>query len=112
MCSLTIISTFNDFSNSEFEKSLNFTNWLSYHEEILNSYNNNILKIEINQTFKSLLIETKLPIILSNYNVSIEAFREHELKLYNPISKMYFNYEDKNKYIINYEFLEWNNLNE
>lgn len=111
MCNLNIISTFNDFSNSPIEKSLIIEHWFSYNEE-LDNYNDNILKIQINQTDKSLLIETKSSIILNNFNIFIEIFREYELKLYNPLSKLHFNYENKSKYIINYEFLEWNNLNE
>lgn len=111
MCNLILTSTFNDFSNSPIEKSLIIEHWFSFNEkETLNNYNNNILKIQINQTDKSLSIETKLSIILNNFNKFI--FMEHELKLYNPLNKLYFNYENKNKYIINYEFLEWKNLNE
>lgn len=115
MCNLILTSTFNDFSNSPIEKSLIIEHWTcKINEYKAFNYNcQNILSIQINETYKTLSIEFKKDFLILHDLLQLKfIFLDLALKLYNPSSKLYFNYEDKSKYIINYEFLEWNNLNE
>lgn len=113
MCKLKIISIFNDFSNTKVEKLLDINQWNCSidKKEIFNNNCENILNVQINETNKTLSIELKKDVLISHNSFTF-IFLDLILKISDPINIICFNYEIKNKYIIDYESLEWKNLNE